>query len=184
MSNDETIKVEDMPPLEVIGEGEDSDQRTLLKLWKEILQHVEPSSEEKVSMAAASKIVSSWPKISYQETPLYWQMYHALLLEMRDILSAVVKDNPEAVDIPSDQDIEENRALYKRLIVEWNVALDDHEREWDPADEDSHIRFAAIIDVRGFLFARTGFSGHLEARGFDMDPDEVAEAIREARGEQ
>jgi len=156
---------------------------SLLRLWREVFSNVEAVREQKVAMGVAGRIVATWPQLKLQDVPAYHRRYHDVLLLLRDELDRVIEENPGAIDRLEDTDMEENFPLYKELVVSWNVLLDGLELEWDAAADDSHIEYAAVVDSRAFLFSRNGLAGHLEARGFDMDPDEIAQAIQSARGE-
>lgn len=163
------------------GDGENG--RSLLRLWSEVLSHVEASAAEPIPMGVAAKVVASWPQITFQDTAKYHARYHDLLLDMRSLLTETINDNPGCADHSEKHDIEENYELYKALVISWNIRLDELERQWRAEDPESHIEFAALVDARAFLFSQTGFAGHLEARGFQLDSDEVFDAIRAAREE-
>lgn len=157
---------------------------SLLRIWSEVLSNVERARDEGVNMSVAGRIVSSWPQISFQETAIYHNMYHEILLELRELLIKTIRDNPGAIDHMEKADMELNHKLYEQLVIDWNILLDEYELEWNAQDEDSHIWYAAIVDARVFLFNREGFAGHLESRGFTLDSDEIFEAIRAAREER
>jgi len=157
---------------------------SLLKVWLELLSNVEEVKDQPIPMFVAHKVVNAWPKLSYQDTAVYHSLYHALLLDVRRILQEVVSEHEGCLDFEGDDDAEQNRPIYYELVVAWNVLLDQLELEWRATDEDSHITLAAMVDVRAFLFSRTGFAGHLEARGISFETEEIAEAIAAAREEQ
>lgn len=156
---------------------------SLLRLWREVFSNIEAVREQKVPMGVAGRIVATWPQLAFKDITPYHRRYHDVLLLLRDELDRVVEEHPGAIDRLEDTDMEENYPLYKELVVTWNVLLDGLELEWDAAAADAHIEYAAVVDARAFLFSRNGLAGHLEARGFDIDPDEIAQAIQSARGE-
>lgn len=165
-------------------EEQSEDGLSLLALWSDVLANVEAVREQGVDMALAGRIVSQWPQISFQEVSRYHEYYHDLLLRLRDILSDAIKENPGAADFTESDDIAENHAIYKQLVIDWNILLDREELAWDVDSADSHITYAAVIDARTFLFNRNGFAGHLDARGFTLSTEEITEAILAAREEK
>lgn len=158
-------------------------QYALLRVWSEVLSNLDPIRAEGVSMALAGRIVSQWPQISFQETPIFHDMYHDLLLQFRDELDVVIAENPGASEVPAEEDLEHNYKHYKRLVIDWNILLDQAELQWDVTNEHSHVMYAAIVDARQFLFSRNGFAGHLEQIGFTLEVEEIQQAILAAREE-
>ena len=158
-------------------------QYSLLRVWSEVLSNLDPIRAESVSMALAGRIVSQWPQISFQETPIFHDMYHDLLLQFRDELDVVIAENPGASEVPAEEDLEHNYKHYKRLVIDWNILLDQAELQWDVTSEHSHVMYAAIVDARQFLFSRNGFAGHLEQIGFTLEVEEIQQAILAAREE-
>lgn len=156
-------------------------QHTLLRVWSEVLFNLDAIRAEGVSMALAGRIVSQWPQVSFQETPIFHDMYHDLLLQFRDKLDAVIAENPGASEVPAEEDLEHNYKHYKRLVIDWNILLDQAELHWDATSEHSHVMYAAIVDARQFLFSRNGFAGHLEQIGFTLEVEEIQQAILAAR---
>lgn len=186
---DEKLSEQDRADLASLGLGPDAqdetpEQHSLLRVWSEVLSNIEDAAAEPVSMGVAGKIVAGWPQISFQETERYHELYHDYLLDVRSLLEATIADHPGAIDHMEADDIAENFEIYKALVISWNIRLDELEQAWRATDEDSHVVFAALVDARGFLFSRTGFAGHLEARGFTLDTEEIVEAIQIARGEK
>ena len=156
-------------------------QHTLLRVWSEVLSNLDAIRAEGVSMALAGRIVSQWPQVSFQETPIVHDMYHDLLLQFRDKLDAVIAENPGVTEVSAEEDLEHNYKHYKRLVIDWNILLDQAELQWDATSEHSHVMYAAIVDARQFLFSRNGFAGHLEQIGFTLEVEEIQQAILAAR---
>lgn len=188
----ETAPLFDLPELALVGEEvepepepvlEEPEGYSLLRIWREVLSNIEAARDEDVAIGIAGRIVATWPQLKFQDLPRYHQMYHAILLDIREELDRVISEHPGAADFMESDDMTENGALYKELVVAWNVHLDGLELEWRAEAEDSHITYAAIVDARTFLFSRNGLAGHLEARGFNVPSEEIAEAIQAARGE-
>lgn len=172
----------DLKSMGIDPDAEQPQQRSLLVIWTELLKDVEKIAEEPITALVAHKVVSSWPKLSYQDTAIYHRRYHELVLEARDVLTDLVSDLEEgALERTGEDDVEGNAQAYLDLLVAWNLLLDEHEANWLAEDERSHIEIAALIDVRAFIFSDTGFAGQLAAIGFQLSNEEFFEALETAR---
>lgn len=185
----ETVEVEDTAAEDfavedAIREAESAPEYSLLKVWSETLDNIESVRSEPIPMAVAGRVVAAWPKLTFQDTATYHEIYHEYLLEIRNILRDVIQDNPGCTDFEGAEDAEENRELYRELVIAWNVLLDSHELHWRAEDADSHIRYAALVEARRLLFSRDGLAGHMEARGITFLSDDIYEAVQTAREEQ
>lgn len=176
--------IEDLAALGLSPDGEPIPDHTLLRIWQQVLSNIEASVAEPIEMGVAGKVVASWPQLSFQDTQRYHELYHEHLLDIRSLLQATIDDHPGCADHAPEDDIAENYEIYKSLVIGWNLYFDDRESEWVATDPESHIRFAALVDCRATIFSRTGLAGHLEAREFNMDHEEIVEAIRANRGEK
>lgn len=159
-------------------------ERSLLTIWDEILKAGRRVGSDPIPMFVAAKVVASWPKLSYQDTVRYHELYHELLGTLHAALVEVIRTNPDAVNFVGLADAEENRELYIGLLVEWNLLLDDFEQNWSAASSQSHIEVAAVVDVRGFVFSDTGLAGHLGAIGFQLEDGEFFERLNAAKAER
>ena len=158
--------------------AEEPKRRSVLDLWRHIFSNVEDVKAQGISMDGAQRAVATWPKLSYQDTPRYFELYHDYLLALRDLLAGV---KAEAFDFVGDDDGVENHEDYVNLLVEWHVCLDQIKEAWDAADPESHIQVAALVDVGGFVFNQTGLLGHLGAIGFDLDDEYFMGLVRAAK---
>lgn len=157
--------------------------RSLLFIWNDILSNVEEVMSAPLPIGIAGRIVRQWPHLAFQDLPRYHAFYHEVLLDIREALHAVIEKSPQSLDVTEDDDMDENGKLYEDLVLRWNIIFDKLELKWRTDDANAHIDFAALVDARAFIFSSTGLAGHLEARGFTMDTDVLADAILAARGE-
>lgn len=144
-----------------------AEKHTLLEIWTKILSEIEHGLETRVSPVIANKIVSSWPKLSYQDVADYHVRYHHKLKELRRYLTELVERHPEALK-NIDDDSEANHSLYVELISEWQNHIKAWENNWDAAAVDSHIELAAIADASAFYLGEMGLMGHLSSIGFQL----------------
>ena len=155
--------IEDLNLLDAIGQPID---HTLLYVWREVLSNIEKIREERVSPVIANKIVSSWPKLAYQDVPAYHELYHGYLTEYRDTLDEVIKEFPGCFKHTAPvgeegSDAIENRAAYLELLFRWHSLNISFEHEWDAAADDSHVSIAAIADAAAFTIGPSGLTQHL-----------------------
>ena len=160
-------------------------EHTLLRVWSEVLSNIDKVAAEKVSPVIANKIVSSWPKLSFQDVPRYHDLYHAMLRLYRDELQQIIDDNPGALKhtAPAGQegsDAIENRAIYLEVLFQWHMINVRLEKNWNASDPDSHVQIAAIADSAAFTIGPNGLTQHLAQPqvGFNWG-DEDQQALQE-----
>lgn len=182
---------QDFADLEALGaKPEDVTPRTILEIWREVLSNIEVSRAQPIPGVVAHKVVSTWPKLSYQDTVEYYEQYHDILVELREVLHDLLAEHPDALQftgITADgqpEDLVENSKHYQDLLVSWNLVLEKHELDWRAGAPDSHISIAALIDAREFFFARTGLTGHLDTIGFQLSDEDFMAALEAARAAQ
>lgn len=173
------LSEQDLADLESLSEAEL--KYSLLRIWSELLSNVETSAKQRLPMATAVAIVRKWGFLNIHDTASYHDYYHDYLGDMAALFFELVKDHPDRVDVAPADDLETNYDLYKQLVIDWNIRLDELERSWDVRHPDSHVQLAALADVRQFIFASDGMAGHLEVLGFEVDPQEIADAVLAAR---
>jgi len=158
----------DEADLQLLLENPPPAKRTLLETWRLLLANMEASAKERVSPGLANRIVSTWPKLSFQDVPRYYELYYELMLEMRELLHTEISVDPDALK-NVDDDAVDNAGRYRNLLLCWNVAVVRWEHEWDAADPESHILLAAIADATQFYIGQQGIVAHLDQIGFALD---------------
>lgn len=171
----------DLRTLGVSPEGEAPQDRCLLEVWHELMKSVDLVREQPIPALVAHKVVSSWPKLSYQDTARYHEVYHDILGQIRDLLDEQLTEHPSSTSFVGDEDMETNRQIYIDLLIGWNLLMDDMESDWRAGHPESHIQIAAIVDARAFVFSSTGLVGHLTALNFQLDDEEFLQLLTEAK---
>ena len=169
----ETIEIDD----EMEAETKEP-QRTLLEVWSHVMDNIEASEARGVPLELAAKVLSTYPMLKPQDLGKYQQSYHDRLRQMRDALRAEIATDPECFKHTAT-DAVDNRHHYLNLLVAWNVVAGTWERNWNYADRNSHIQFAAILDAHSFVLGGEGLIAHLSAIGFEFT-EEDGESVREA----
>lgn len=145
-------------------------RRSVLEIWHELFSNVETVAKERVTPGLAMNIVSTWPKLSVQDTPRYHAIYHELLGQARDILDLEVLPEGEARDLAfartGDDDADLNEDLYNTLLLEWQKLVIRWENTWDAAHPEAHITAAVIADVHKFILSGSGIVEYLSQIGF------------------
>lgn len=182
---DEKLSTKDQEDLDSLN-MEDFEQqmskRSILEIWYELFKSVDSALEQEIPAVVAQRAVSTWPKLTYQDTARYWVLYHQHLDHIGGILRDALTEHPNATSNVEDDDFKENREIYLDLLVRWNLFLEELEEDWVAVDPESHIQIAAMIDVKAFVFSDTGLIGHLNARQFPLTNDEFLahyEAVKE-----
>ena len=158
--------------------------RCLLSLWEDVLGNVEKIGAEPINIHVAAKVVASWPFLTFARTARYHELYHEHLAKMREPLTKVISEHPEALKHTGEADAEENHKIYRDLLVSWHNYIEDLEVSWRAEDEDADVLVGILADLRAFFFSRMNMAGHLDAIGFSMDDDEFLSAVYESREEK
>lgn len=183
--NPETFEMteQDYEDLRQLGVDQDEELTvTVLEAWRELLSNIEASAAEKITPQIASRVCGSWRQMTVQDLPLYFEEYHAILFDLREVLHAVIDQNPGAL-LNVKTDAQDNREEYLELILLWQQVLGLRDHEWDCTAENAHVTLAALGDAQAFLFDPTGgIVNHLSAIGFEHREDDMA-AISQAMQE-
>jgi hypothetical protein len=149
---------------------------TILEIWASVLSNIEANEGEHISPRYANSIVSNWPRLSFQEVSAYTRQYFTYLKALRELLTEVIAQNPDALKNVED-DAEANRALYLELIGGWQELIERWELAWDSDDHGSHVQLAALADATSFFVGAQGLVEHLSQINFQFT-DEDREALR------
>lgn len=149
---------------------------TILEVWASVLSNIEANEGEHISPRYANSIVSNWPRLSFQEVRNYTHQYFTFLKALREILTAEIDKDPEALK-RVENDAEENREHYLELIGAWQEQIEEWEQNWDSEALDSHITLAALADATSFFVGAQGLVEHLSQINFNFT-DEDREALR------
>lgn len=190
-NTENVLSAEDEADLQLLLQDPPPAPRTLLETWRELLASIEQAKAEKVGIALANRIVSTWPQLTYQDVTRYHERYHELLLELREILHAEISADPDCLK-NVENDAVDNRRHYVNLLFCWQAASLRWEHEWDAASPDAAIEIAAIGDATGFFFGKPspdgrgqqGLVDHLGAINLefgDADREDMAARLTEIK---
>ena len=149
---------------------------TILEIWASVLSNIESNEGEHISPRYANSIVSNWPRLNFQDVSGYTRKYFSFLKALREILTAEIDKDPEALK-NVENDAEENRGHYLELIGGWQEQIERWEQEWDSDHPEAHIGLAALADATSFFVGSQGLVEHLSQINFQFT-DEDREALR------
>lgn len=148
--------------------AEEPTQRTVLEVWTKLLESIDVSALDKVSIHAANRIVMQWPQLRFSDLPKYNTRYHEIFILMRDVVAEQVALHPDAFENVSD-DAVANHGAYVEIIFGWQAVILKLEHEWDASDPDCAIELAAIADVSSAVVGNQGLVEHLSQIRFQFD---------------
>lgn len=149
---------------------------TILEIWQSVLSNIEANEDEHISPRYANSIVSSWPRLNFQEVKGYTKQYFTFLKGLREILTEEIDKDPSALE-NVENDAEDNREHYLELIGAWQAQIEIWELAWDSDDHGSHVTLAALADATSFFVGSQGLVEHLSQINFQFT-DEDREALR------
>ena len=169
---------EDLAAIQASLEEGNGLKRSVLEVWFELFSNVPKVAAERVTPGLAMNIVSTWPKISIQETPRYHAIYHEYLGSAALALEYVLGNDEhkaKAFSRTNEDDCELNGPLYEEILLEWQKLVMAWEAEWDATDSEAHIIAAVIADVHKFILSASGIVEHLSSINFRYTDEKKAE---------
>lgn len=172
----------------VLAEGEEPKYHPLLMIWREVLKPATAEADAKPSPQWCNKMVQSYTGIGFDDMYTFRDTYFGKIQEMVAILDEVIASDKECLTYTSaEEDRAENRALYLRVITEWQCQVLRWELRWDCRMQYAEVELAAISEVHKIFFDQTGIANFLDNIGFPMeegDRDNLAAALNAVREEE
>lgn len=180
----ETLEVPD--DISEIGEPEEQKPyRTLLEIWRAVLEPSKNMSTEPVSLQWASKMVQTYPEIRYKDVEDIHAGVFAVSAELLEKLNEIIASDDEALKkANAKEDAEENASLYRQALIDWQVYFIERELAWRPSHPDAAVELAILSEVQQMFLGQTGLVAHLDSIGFqytEADQAELSEALISAR---
>ena len=154
----------------------------ILQIWREVLKPGHDERLEPITAGFANKIVSSYREITFADMGEYRDRYFDKIAELETILLEEIASDEDCLTYTSpEEDVEHNSQHYKNLLLNWQLAIVQWEKEWDFSAPDAGVEIAAISEVHKMFFSDTGLTAFLDNIQFqftDADRQELAEAIQ------
>lgn len=161
---------------------------TILESWREVLKPAKTQTDVKVTPAYANRIIGSYAGISYADMNDFRDIYFALVLQLEDILLAEIATDDECLTYSTiEEDKEHNSKHYKNLLIDWQVAILQHELNWDCTDPHAALQMGAIAEINRMFFSQNGLTGHLDSIQFEYTDDDrlkLQELVDQMKAEQ
>lgn len=161
---------------------------TVLEAWRAVLRPaLTLRTTEKVSPQYATKMIQSYPELTYVLTEEVRVRYYEKLVVLMKILDDVIDSDDECLNqATAVEDVAENSEHYRQLILDWNLQFLKWELEWSCGDDDAAIEIAALAEAHKMFFGDRGLLPHLESIQFqytEADQQALADALNAYRDE-
>lgn len=158
---------------------EEKPYRTLLELWRALLSSAREIPDEPISPQWATKIVQTYPEIRFKDVEDVHVGVFTMTAALADILDEVIASDEECLNrADAQEDAQENAALYRRCLIDWQVYFIEHEAQWSPSQKNAATQLAVLSEVQQMFFGQTGLVGHLDTIGFQYTEDDQEELTK------
>jgi hypothetical protein len=192
MSNDETVILSEQDEADLARLHSEPDgipnpvQHTVLEVWAHTLAPAEQLAKQPVSPQYASKMLQSYPGLTYASTQQVHDRYFEMNAVLRGILEAEIATDDECLTYLDDPllDKVENSKHYRNIIRDWQLQFLRWELEWDCASDDAAVELAALGETHKMFFGDQGLLPFLESIKFEYTEDDqrqMYEALEELR---
>ena len=158
----------------------------ILQVWREVLAPARDEIDTKVTPQWASRIISSYIGLGFEDMVMFRNRYYAKLMEMMAILDEEIATDPECLTYSeAADDARHNAGHYKNLLLDWQLRLLDWEMAWDTMAIHAAVELAAVSEVHKMFFGPNGLTAFLDNIGFEFteaDSAAMQEALQAHRG--
>lgn len=159
--------------------------RTLLEIWRAVLEPAREVSNDPISPQWATKMVSTYPEVRYADVERIHHGVFSVAAELAALLDEVIASDDESLKkLDEKEDAEQNAALYRRILIDWQVFFVEREARWTPSHPDAAVELAILSEVQQMFLGQTGLVAHLDSIGFqytEADQQELTEALVAAK---
>lgn len=168
---------------ELLEEAAEAPYHTVLEIWTKVLEPA--AADMRITPQWSNRIVSAYNDVRFIDMGEYRDRFAAKVLELADILRAVLEEDDEAVQRTSaEEDATLNHHHYMTVLFAWQQRILMWELEWEWDDPCAGVEMAAISEVHKMFFAQEGLTSLLDQIGFqfdDSDRQALAEMLEETR---
>lgn len=183
----ELTETDEADLLHLFGEddGKPNVFRPILYIWREVLAPAGDELEVKPTPQWCSRIVASYPLISYVDMYTYRDLYYSRIKRLGEILDKEIESDEECLTYTTPaEDVEHNSGHYKSVLTDWQLEFLGWEMDWDCLHADSAIDLATISEIHKMFFGDTGLTAYLENIQFEFteaDQAELAQVLTDRR---
>jgi hypothetical protein len=175
----------DKDDLASLGVADEPSFHPLLQIWTTVLTPAGGESKEMPTAAWCNRIISGYQQITFADMIAFRDKYFTKVEELAEILRLEVASDPEAFSYTTpEEDVENNTAHYKNVLLNWQLQVQQWELDWECTDADAAIELAAISEVHKMFFGPTGIVAFLDNIKFEFteaDQQMLSEALQAQR---
>lgn len=184
---DDGLTAKDIADLEAL-DTELPQFHTVLEVWREVLKPAKDEATYPPTPAWSNRIISAYHGIEFKDMIAFRDSYFAKVDELFNILLLEISYDNDCLSWPTpEEDAENNAVHYKNLLLQWQMAVQQWELDWECTSPTAAVELAAISEVHKMFFGQTGLTAFLDNIKFEFTEDdqtEMAEALIEQRGER
>lgn len=158
---------------------------TVLEVWREVLKPARTEAGKRVTASWASKIVQSYPEITFAQMAEFRDRYYGKIEELYQILLEEIASDDECLSYRDPaEDAAENAEHYKNLLTLWQQRVLSWELAWVHDDPMAGVELGAIAEVHKMFFSNVGIAAFLDNIKFEFtedDQQQLAEVLEEQR---
>jgi hypothetical protein len=182
---DETIEtpeeISDEEIAKFIGIDKASEFHPVLEAWREVLKPIDGEKDARVTPQWATTICGRYREINFADMPEFQRRFYGHLLELRGLVHDEIASDGQCLEASTPQeDAERNSYHYKNLLMQWQLAVMQWEKEWDVTDPHAGVELAAIAEAHRMFFGPQGFTSYLDQIAFEYteaDQQDMADAL-------
>lgn len=163
------------------GEQEPATYHAILQIWRDVMSPETIEANKGITMQWATVICGTYPQMTYGLMPSFHNQYFSMLEELAQQVRDIIDANEDCLKVAdAAEDVAENHPLYKDLLFGWQLALQQHELEWDPSHPEAAATVAALGEIQKFFFSDRGLTAHLDVIKLeftDVDQTLLREAL-------
>jgi hypothetical protein len=186
------LSAQDEVDLTILNAANEPLDTTVIGIWEKVLGDIEVMRETRITPGYANKQLQRWPRMLPEELPVYYRLFHDYLLPYRAVVEEQIRLHPDAKGHlgpvgEETSDAVANRAIYKEILLQWNLVTIRHEEQWQADGDFPYAHLAAIHEAQLFVTGPQGIQQLLgqAAVGFqwtDEDQAALVESVNEAAG--
>lgn len=157
---------------EVIAEAGDAAYHTVLEMWQKVLSSADATSVQRITPQWASRIITTYPEMTYKDMPAFRYAYFSRVLDMLHILDAVIETDDECLkQTTPEEDVAHNTGNYLTVMLDWQKQILQWELDWDCTSKDAPILLAAASEIHKMFFAEEGFTALVDRINLEFTDD-------------
>lgn len=155
---------------------EEPSYHSILQVWDTILDGAaEFAKNARISPQWANQMVMTYNGLTYADARRLHELYFGRTETLRQILLEAIKANEGCFKVfTAEEDRETNSAVYKQLLVDWQLQITRWEIAWDCESPTAAIEVACFGEMHKAFFGQTGLTQYLDNIQLEYTEDDQA----------